>query len=716
MALINTLRKKMGKIVVGFVAFSMFAFILTDLFQSNSALLGGNDTTIAEIAGKDISYETFQKKVDELSYIFAVNNGRDPQSEETESIREQAWNALIIENAYKNQYEALGLEVTSPELVDMVQGNNIDPQIKQFFTDPNTGEFKRENVVAFLQQINTAQPAQRASWLTFEAQLQPNRKLAKYQSLLEKTNYATSAEGKARYMAQNSNMSVEYLYVPFFSVSDSTFKVSDSELEEYLKANKADYQREESRNLSYVAVPIQPSADDSLFVKEEIANLRKGLMSASNDSTFVTVNSDGETPFRKITDPSLVPVELVGAEIGTVTEPVLVGDRYAISKLSNITEGDEYFVKARHILIEMDGNSPSAKADAKAKAQDIIRKLRNGGDFAELAAENSADQSNANNGGDLGWFGENGSFVQPFKDAAFGFKGTGLISTPVETSFGYHVIKIEEPKTNKAYEVATIEKELFESDATLNEIYRKADLIAANSNDAASLKVNAEEAGLTIKTASNVGKNDTRVGALADARSIVLWLYNDGEVDKVSDVKEFDDKYVIAVMTSKQMKGTAKLSQVKNEIETKVRNSKKVDFITKKINGLSATDFTGKKEAYGEGARTGNADLTLQSSSFPGVGFAPEAVGIAFSLEEGEQTAPFETPNGVLVLSATSKNIADEASDYSSYSAQIATERAGRKTVIGNFPLSFSPLFVPQSLDDAIKEYADIEDKRYKFF
>ncbi len=121
MALINTLRKRMGKVVVGFVAFSMFAFILTDLFQSNSVLLGGNDTTIAEIAGKDISYEQFQAKVSELSYIFAINNQREPSSDEIETIRVQAWNALILDYAYKGQYDELGITVTNSEVVDMVQ-------------------------------------------------------------------------------------------------------------------------------------------------------------------------------------------------------------------------------------------------------------------------------------------------------------------------------------------------------------------------------------------------------------------------------------------------------------------------------------------------------------------------------------------------------------------------------------------------------------------
>lgn len=716
MALINTLRKRMGKIVVAFVAFSMFAFILTDLFQSNSFLFGGNDRNIAEIAGKDISYEEFQAKVDELSYVFAVNNGREPQANEQKTIREQAWNALILDNAYYPQFAELGIQVTETEQVDMVQGNNIDPQIKQFFTDPNTGQFARSNVTQFLSSLGTAPATQRASWLTFEQSLIQSRLTKKYSNLMDLTSYVTTAEAKGKYVAQNSNMSVDYFYVPFFSVSDSMFSVSDSELQSYLSDHSEEYQREESRSISYVSFPIEPSADDSAFVKEEIMSLAQGLADAENDSVFAMRNSDGANYYRSISDPSLVPVSLVDAEIGTVSEPVLSAGKYTIQKLSDISEGDEAFVKARHILIESDGTSESAKAEARSKANDILRQLKRGADFDELAAANSADQSNANNGGDLGWFGENGSFVQAFKDAVFAHRGTGLLAEPVETTFGFHIIRIDEPKTYTTYKVAVIEKELFESDATLNEIYRQADLLAANSDNTESFTSNAQEAGLKVRNATSLAKNDSRVGTITDARAITLWLYNEGAVDKVSDVFELESSYVVAVMTGRQMEGAAKLSQVRNEIESKVLNEKKTQYIKDKLAGINADNFDAMKEAYGSEARTGSADLTLSSNSFPNVGFAPEAVGVAFSLEEGEKTAPFEITNGVLVLSATTKSLAADQENYESYKATVASERRSRQAVIANFPLSFTPLFVPQSLDNAVKEFAEIEDKRYKFF
>jgi len=81
----------------------------------------------------------------------------------------------------------------------------------------------------------------------------------------------------------------------------------------------------------------------------------------------------------------------------------------------------------------------------RAKAEEVLAKLRAGGDFDALAKEHSADPSNKDKGGDLGWFGR-GMMVKPFEDAAFALK-PGELSGIVETQFGYHIIKLEERRT-----------------------------------------------------------------------------------------------------------------------------------------------------------------------------------------------------------------------------------------------------------------------------
>ena len=707
MALINTLRQKAGKIVVGFVAFSMFSFILTDLFQGNSFFNGGSDE-IGKINSHTITYPQFQQKVDELSQNFQLNTGKNPLSEDLEQIRQQAWQQFIIENVFDEEYAALGLEVTTPELIDMVQGVNIHPQIRQIFADPNTGVFDKQNIINFLQQLNNAPPQQRQSWLTFEASLPATRRLTKYENLLALTKYANIHEAKAAY-EKSANLTAEYLYIPFFSVNDSLVAVTESEIETYLSKNADEYKRDASKDVKYVIFPIIPSAEDTAFIKEEMMAIRETLVSGQNDSIFAEINSDGTTPFGTYNPnnlPSWLNLNPKTQKVGYVSDVILANNAFSVYKISDIQQGNEFYLRASHILFTFKDGSSSAKAQAKSEAQMVLTEIKKGADFAEMARIHGTDGT-ASRGGDLGWFGENSDFDAKFKEVSFSKRGKGLVPYVVETSFGYHIIKVTEAKTKTIYKIAQIEKELFSSDQTINTIYRKAELFAAETSDEKTFVESAAEKDYEIREALKVSKDDKSIGSLTGSRNIVFWLFNEASNNEVSEVFELNDRYAVAIQTGAQKEGTAKIEDVKNELKRKVLDHKKADLIISRLSELTGS-YDEISTSYGPGGRVGVTNITLSDNNISNIGFAPEAIGLAFSLEEGEATLPFEIQNGVIMLTVTTKTPLDNLGDYEAYRSVVLNKQTTARRR--------EDPFTYQNIYNALIESVEIIDNRHKFY
>ena len=114
-------------------------------------------------------------------------------------------------------YGVAGIIVTDDELVDMVQGKNIHPDLIQAFTNPETGEFNRDQIITYLQNISSMPPQQQAGWYMFERNLEPSRLRLKYDNLLINSNYVTSEEAQQQYEIENSIAEVKYLYIPYYS-------------------------------------------------------------------------------------------------------------------------------------------------------------------------------------------------------------------------------------------------------------------------------------------------------------------------------------------------------------------------------------------------------------------------------------------------------------------------------------------------------------------
>ncbi|MBX2914365.1 MAG: SurA N-terminal domain-containing protein [Cyclobacteriaceae bacterium] len=710
MALIGTLRNKMTKWVVGFVAVAISAFVLNDLFGNGPRSVFGNENTVGEIGGSTISLTEYQNAIQERENNYIMNFGRQPGDRERPLLQQQAWEYLITQKAIRPEFEKVGVVVSTDEEWDMIQGKNIDENVKNSFLD-EAGKFDRARLMQFIQQSEEVptDPNMIAMWQqgnyrwnSFKNDLKLGRERIKYENLLIKTNYVTKAEAERDYHTQNDVAEVKYLYVPFFAISDSTIKVTDSELRAYYNRNKAKYKSEHMRNLNYVAFPIVASAQDSLQIREDLKSYAEGFKTAPDDSLYAVTNTEGNEPFVKYNIsnlPLLLADQKDNLKAGTVFGPFLDGDSYKVMKLVKIGRDTTGTAKASHILIRWDDESEAAKKTAKEKARKILAEIKGGASFAAKAREHGTDGT-ASQGGDLGWF-SSGGMVKPFEDAVFGARKTGVLADVVETQFGYHLIDVTGVVDYTAYSVATIEIPIVPSDETQNAAYLKAQTFAADLSGVKEFTERAKAQNLVVNQANNIRTNDRRLNDLGDARQVITWLFREGKVGKVSEVYELPSDYVVAVMTGETDGGTRSFESVKEEITPAVRNEMKGKKIIEMLKSKTGT-FEELAATFGTDATVGSSsDLKFNSNTLPSVGLDPVAVGKIFSLENGKRSEPFAGENGVILAELQSKTIAPAMGDYTMFKTQLQQKIDGRSSL---------------GIADAIKEAAGIEDKRYKFF
>lgn len=699
MALIGTLRDKMGMLLVIFIFLALAAFILGELLTNNSVLFNQNE--VGEINGHSISYEEFQSAVEERRANYIMNFNREPGDREMTTLRQQAWELLIARYAIVPQYEKVGVQVTDEEVIDMISGTNIDPNIRQAFINQETGEFDRAMLGNYINQLKTMPPGSegRVRWELFQRDLKPGRERIKYENLLIKTSYVTQAEAEREYHLQTDVAEIKFLYVPYYAVSDSA-EVSQADLQEYYDENKEKFRTEHTRDIKYVAFPLAASPQDSAAIREDMQEIAAEFAKTEDDSVYAISNSENQMAYQKY-NVSNLPGFLKPEDLreGNVIGPFIGGSSYKVVKVSRIFKDTISYAQASHILIKWDQDTPAAKRTAREKAQGILREIRNGADFAAKAREHGTDGTAAN-GGDLGWV-YTGQMVKPFEDAVFKATRTGLVNELVETQFGYHIVKINSLKDNTAYELAVVEKAIGPSDATANEVYRRAETFAAGLEGEDDFISRAQSEQLNVLEANNLTAGERRIGTLGDARQVVQWLFRDASEGEVSDIFDLQDRYVIAVMTGETEKGYRPLESIADEIRPEVRKKVVGKTIIDKLKEASGT-LEEMAAAYGEDANVyTSSDLKLSSNNLPTAGFEPEAVGIAFGLENGKRSEPFGGENGVLLIELQNKTIAPEIADYSAYKLAIQQQHQQSNTY---------------NIAEAIKDAAEIEDQRYKFY
>ena len=702
MALIKQIRQRTG-LAIGVIAGGLILFLLGgDLLSPNSTLFNSNQNIVGEIAGEEITLEEFTLKVEEYKASFQQRTGRVAAEAEMVSVREQAWQALIVERVFEKEYDKLGLTVSSEELIDMVQGKNIVPELRAQLVNPQTGQFDKTQLITFLQSLETADPAQQAAWAQQEKLFAQARSRVKYDNLLATTEYATTAEAKLEHKSTNTIADASVLFVPYYVIPDGEVKIQDSDLADYLSKNQEKFKVGNSANLEYVSFSIQPSGEDSAAVIAKITELTAGLKVSTADSAFVSENSELQQPFQTYAPGDALPTSLT-----TNVTQLVKGETYgpfitANSSYVSYKVVDQYQgtpkMRASHILFGTEGMDETAKAAVKAQAETVLADVKTTGNFADAARQYGEDGT-AQNGGDLGWFAK-ADFVEPFANAAYAANSKGLLPNLVETEYGFHIIEVTELPSAAYTKLAVLELELVASDLTRNEAFRNADAFVSEAGNRNEFTEKATEKGFRIIQANNVDATSRNLNNITDARSVVIWAFSEADAGEVSQVFELNNSYLVATLVSKKEEGEAKLEDVKDQVKQLVLNEKKAAMIQQKLAGK--TTLAQMKTIYPDASLNEAPGLRLSDSVIPGIGFAPKAIGSIFGLKtKGQMTKPVQEDIGVVVGLLNNLTPAAAIGDYTAYQAQLAQGASQRMTY---------------QIMMALQELAKVKDYRYKYF
>lgn len=234
--------------------------------------------------------------------------------------------------------------------------------------------------------------------------------------------------------------------------------------------------------------------------------------------------------------------------------------------------------RASHILIEADDNG-DGETSARAQAEQLRERIEQGESFAELAREHSDDFASAEQGGDLGWI-EPDDMVEPFEDALYALEEPGDVSEPVQTRFGWHLIRLEEIRPPEGMSFQEARSEILDDylQRQREDLYfelseRMVDLVYA---DDSTLEPLAEELNVPIKETDWFTRAGADEGIAADPEVVETAFSDLVLIDgAVSDPIEIERNHMVAVKVAGHRPAEPRpLEEVADQIRERLENER----------------------------------------------------------------------------------------------------------------------------------------------
>jgi peptidyl-prolyl cis-trans isomerase D len=536
---------------------------------------------VAKVSGEDITAEQVREAARQMLQQQGANLGPNA-SVLLPFFAQRAADQLIDHQALLSEAQHLGLKATPQEVKDELQHGRYSAY---FFPGGNfVGEAEYEGM---LQRANLT-PA------TFEDSVAKEILISKLQALITGGASVSDAAIRKEFDKQNTKVKFEYAVLKQDDIKKGLHPATE-ELKAFYDSHQKNYANSipEKRKVKYAAI-------DTGKIQDKVQVSPDDLQAYYNQHR----------------------------------------DQYRVAEQ----------VKVSHILIKTPLPGPDGKVDEKGvaeaqhRAEDLLKQLKGGANFEDLAKKSSEDPGSAKQGGSLGWIGK-GRTVPEFEKAAFSLP-KGRLSDLVKSSYGFHIIRVDDKQDAhmKTLDEVKTEIEPILKQQKAQQLAQKEAEDLLQTAKAQGLDAAAAAKGVPVVTSDFFGRKDL-VPGLGPAPQFMDAVFTASEKSPPEMASTSQGVAVFQLLAVKPQ-STPTFEEIRSKVEQEFINERSNILLTQKTQELSdraKTEHDLKKAAKELGAEIKTSDFVSPDGQVPDIGSMTGQASVAFTLKPGDISVPINS-------------------------------------------------------------------------
>ncbi len=714
MAALGTIRKR-GALLIGIIGLGLFGFIAGDVFRSCETQTNEARMQVGEVLGEKISVQDFQTLVEEMTDVYKLQGMENPNEEQLNQLRDQAWGQFVNNVLLSKEVEKLGLEVTDEELQNVLkEGTNqmllntpfVNQQtrrfdismLQQFLTSYKTGDYLPQYAEQFQLMYNY--------WKYFEKNLRLNILGMKYNTLLASCMLSNPISAKAAFDARNIDSKVVLASVAYSSLAGDSIAVTESELKTKYNENKEKYKIDsEVRDIKYVSYRITASAADRANLTAMVSDAATQLKEGTNFSEVLrkakSVYAYNSLPMPKTIYANDIVATIDTLKVGQTSAPfeTVADNSLNVVKLINKAQLPDS-VQIR--MIEVGGATLS---DAKATADSIATAIKGGENFDTLAVKYNGSVAPEQ------WITMStfataqalNADTKKFLEEVF-YTPVKTVKSNVLTASAFVLEVLDRRAVSEKYEVAVVKTPISFSNETYNTAYNNFSRFVSESKSIEELENNAAQYGYRVDEQEGIRNSAHNVVGIPGTGDAIKWMFDEAEVGAVSQLYECgdNDNLLVVALTNVTPKGYVPMENVnvKEDLRQEVLADKNFEVAKAKFDGVDNIEA-----AVSKGLKVDTlSNVTFATSAYvQSIGYTEPAIsGVSAAIQEGGVSSVIKGNGGAYMLQVVSKT-PRESQTYNEAEIENELLRTNMGYVINSF------------LND-LKSKGKVVDNRYLFF